>query len=90
MTSFDPALGQNTTTGPLDYSGNGAAFDYKASELVDGVILAGDIKLILEATNTEPAIGDKATIDGSNYRVMNVLKTAPSGVVVKYDLQLRR
>ena len=74
---------------PITFTGKGADFDYLDSELIDTMIERGDKRIILEA-GTAPEIGDKATIGGVEYRVINVQTTAPGGTVVKYDLQVRK
>ena len=90
LSSFDPIIGKETLGTATTYTGNGAAFDYKASELVDGLIQKGDIKLLLEATTTAPLIDDTCVIDSVTYRVMDVITTSPAGTVVIYTLQLRK
>ena len=67
---------------PITFTGKGADFDYLDSELIDTMIERGDKRIILEA-GTAPEIGDKATIGGVAYRVINVQTTAPGGTVVK-------
>lgn len=86
---FNPVKGRNNTT-TSTFSGNGAAFDYNRSEIDGEVIQRGDIRLILEATTTAPALGDTAVIDSVTYRVMNVKPTSPGGTVVMYEVQLRK
>ena len=88
-TGFDPALGVDTTT-TSSYSGNGGAFDYNSSEIDGEIIQRGDIRLVLEAVDTAPLIGDTCDIDSLAYRVMNVKPTSPAGVPVIYELQLRQ
>ena len=88
-TAFNPTTGV-VTASTTTYTGYGAAFDYSQRE-IDGVIVqAGDIRFLMEATTTEPKNGDTTTIDSSNYRIMNVNPTSPAGVVVMYEVQLRR
>jgi hypothetical protein len=88
-TAFDHTVGENTVT-TSTFTGYGAAFDYNRNE-IDGVIIAkGDIRLILNATDTAPSVSDTTVIDGDTYRVMSIKKTAPAGTVVAYELQLRK
>lgn len=88
-TGFNPGTGVKTNT-TTTYTGYGAAFDYMASEIDGTIIQAGDIKLMLEKTATAPEINDTVTIDSVVYRLMDVKKTAPGGIVVKYDCRLRK
>lgn len=87
--AFDPVTGGNTKS-ESTYTGYGAAFDYNKAEIDGVVVQRGDIRLILEATATEPENDDTVSIDSESYRVMNVKKTSPAGTVVAYELQLRK
>lgn len=88
-TAFNSGTGVKTTS-DFTFSSNGAAFDYKASEIDGTVIKAGDIRLMLEKGTNEPAIGDSAKIDAVNYRVMDVTKSSPAGIVTHYTCRLRK
>ena len=88
-TAFNPGPGEVTST-PSTYTGNGVALNYNKSEIDGTVVIKGDIKLILEATTTAPIIGDRVTIDSIIYRVMNIKPTSPAGIVVIYEIQLRK
>lgn len=82
--TYNPATGVETPT-TTTYSGYGVFGQYDQSNYSD-LIQAGDVSLTLEATSTEPQIGDTV----ANYRVIDVQKTAPDGAtVVIYELQLR-
>lgn len=87
--AFDPALGK-THTSTTTFTGYGASFDYKSSQVDGTLIIAGDIRLTLEAITTAPVIGDDVEVDGVSYSVINVTKTSPAGIVVKYEIQLRK
>ena len=87
--AFDPITGDNTTS-TSTYTGYGAAFDYNRNEIDGSMIMKGDIRLILEATDTAPLVDDTTVVDGDTYRVMNVNPTSPAGTVVAYELQLRK
>jgi len=86
--TLNPVTGSLTST-PVEYTGKGAAFDYRAAE-IDGVLVqAGDIRLILEATTTAPAVGHTCAVGGVTYRVMAITTSAPGGTTTHYTLQLR-
>jgi hypothetical protein len=80
----------NPTTGievPVvtTYTGAGVWGVYNQQQYNDQ-IQSGDVLLTLEATTTEPKIGDKV----AGYKVVNVIKTAPDGATaVIYELQCR-
>jgi len=88
-TSFNSGTGEKTTS-DFVYSGYGAAFDYKASEIDGSVIQRGDIRLMLEKTTLAPKIDDSAKIDTVNYRIMDVIKSSPAGTVTHYTCRLRQ
>ena len=87
--TFNPTLGEDSGGSTTTWTGNGAAFNYKNSE-IDGVMIQEkDMRLTLEAVSTTPEIGDQVTVDSLNYHVVSVTETSPGGVVVKFDIQLR-
>jgi hypothetical protein len=88
-TVFNPVKGKNNST-TSTYTGYGAAFDYKTRE-IDGVkVQESDIRLLLQATDTVPAINDTTTIDSVIYKILKIDKVSPGGTVVYYEIQLRR
>ena len=93
LTFTRPAAGAynpvtNTTSGSSsNYAKYGAVFDYRAFE-VTGAVEVGDKRLICEAYEYE--IGDTVSIDSVDYRVMDVMRKAPSATAVYYELRLRR
>lgn len=88
-TSFDPVLGADTVTSVI-FTGYGVKSEYSKAEIDGTVIQNGDVKFILELTETVPKVGDKVTINGSlSYRIMNIKHVAPSEEDVIYILQLR-
>ena len=88
-TGFDPVTGTDTTTAS-SFSGNGAIFAYNANEVDGEVVQSTDMRLMLEAVDTTPLIGDTCTVDSTDYRVMFVRETSPAGTVTHYELQLRK
>lgn len=88
--SFDPATGIKTEDTDITFAGYGAAFDYNKTEIDGEIVQAGDIRFLMEATDTAPALGDTTTIDSIIYRVMNVEVTSPAGTAVIYTVQLRK
>jgi len=86
---FDPVKGRNNVT-TSTFSGYGAAFDYNRSEIDGELVQRGDIRFLMEAITTAPALGDTCVIDSVTYRVMNVKPTSPGGTVVMYEVQLRK
>jgi hypothetical protein len=87
--TFDPTTGVDSGGSTTTWTGKGASFNYNSSEIDGAMIQESDIRLLLEAVSTTPAIGDQVTVDSVAYHVVSVNETSPGGVVVKYDLQLR-
>ena len=90
VSAFDGATGIETLGTATTFTGWGAGFNFKKSEIDGTVIQAGDIKLLLEATTTAPIIGDMVTYESIDYRVMDVDRLSPGGVVLRFNLQLRK
>lgn len=88
--SFDPVLGVYSGQSTSTFTGSGAAFDFNRSEIDGEIIQRGDIRLMLEAVDTKPIIGDACTVNGVDYRVMSVMESSPGGTVTHYELQLRK
>lgn len=86
---FDSVEGKRVNT-TSTFTGYGAAFDYKSSEIDGTKIIKGDIRLLLNATTTEPLENDTTVIDGDTYAVKDVGRLSPAGTVVIYTLQLRK
>lgn len=53
-----------------------------------GTVQAGDRVVMLEATQT-PQQGDKLSVDGSYWQIVNVRPVAPGGTPVVYYVQVR-
>lgn len=79
-----------TTIPGRSISGKGVILDYSNGEIDGTVIQSGDSRVILEATDGEPAVGMIATINGRNWRIMDWSPLAPAGTTVINTIQLRR
>lgn len=75
---------------PITITGYGVEIEYTASEIDGTIVQKHDIKLIVNALTTAPAVDDTCTYGGTSYRVMNVKKLSPGGTVLLYELQLRK
>lgn len=92
---YDPATGEAT---PVETSqvGTGALFDFGLHQsgtafAPDSMILVGDKKLLLSPVGvSQPAPGDRVAVGADLFSVVNVKITAPAGVVVMYECQLRK
>ncbi len=88
-TGFNPATGVDSIT-TSNYTGKGAGSSYNRREIDGEIIQMNDVRLIIEAVTTPPLIGDSVTYNGTVYRVMDIKETSPAGIVVIYELKIRR
>jgi len=86
---YNAATMSETTGSAVTFSGVGAAFGFNQSEIDGTTVQQGDKRVILEATDTAPEIGDIATIDSIAHRIINVETVSPAGTPVIYKLQAR-
>ena len=88
--SFDPILGQKTSN-TVVFTGFGVKSDYNQNEIDGTIVKSGDVKILLENTETIPKIGDDAAVNGSGtFRIMDVNLTSPAEETIIYTLQLRK
>ena len=86
--AYNPATLTATETSST-FSGVGVEVSYKMSEIDGQRVLMGDKKLIMEAMDTAPAVGDVVAVNATDYRVMAVMPKNPAGTVITYELQVR-
>lgn len=85
--AFDATTGkkaQTTTT----FTKYGCVFDYTAQEIALNNIEVGDRRILAEGHAY--AVGDKVSLDGASYRVVNVSNIQPAAIVVACNLQVRK
>jgi hypothetical protein len=85
--------GTDELLGSIETSYNVSAVfsDYKNAEIDGTIIKAEDKKLLLSAKQKfTPKTNDIVEDNGVRYRVMNVKELHPGGVVLLYQLQIRR
>jgi len=88
-TFFDPALGKDQTT-LSNFTGYGIKENYTKKEIDGSLVRVGDIRFLMEGSDTVPLIGDTCALNGTEYRVMAVDPLEPAVDAVAYTLQLRR
>ena len=81
---------EGTTVAGRSVTGAGVKLDYDNREVDGTVILSGDVKVLLEATNGDPEVGMTATLSGKTYRVEHWQPLEPAGTTVMHTLQMRR
>lgn len=92
---YDPDTGGASIT-TSDESGKGAVFDFglhqSGSAFTAGsMIQSGDKQLLLSPVGmTAPAPGDLAVIGGETWSIVSVKSTAPAGIAVLFECQLRK
>ena len=87
--AYNPATLTTATGSTTTFSGYGVPTNYGTREVDLEIVQQSDIKLYVNATSTEPAVGDTVSIDSKDYRVLNIIKYAINSENVLYELQLR-
>jgi hypothetical protein len=70
------------------YTKSACVFDYSDRDRADGLVEQGDIRLLAEGYDYQ--VGDKVTIDGDIYTILNISPIAPSETKVAVNLQARK
>jgi hypothetical protein len=92
---YDPETGSASIT-TADELGNGAVFDFglhqSGAEFAAGsLIVAGDKQLYLSPVGVSvPRPGDLAIIGAETWSIVSVKSTAPAGIAVLFECQLRK
>jgi hypothetical protein len=88
--TYDPATGGvvNTTT---NQTAKAVELEYSNYETGGTLIIAGDKRLLVSVSGiTAPMIDDNCTVGGVVYTIKNVKPLSPAGIVLYYDIQLRK
>ena len=88
--TFDPTTGSYTGGSTTTITGKVVRLNYSKNEIDGGMVQRDDARMYFQAGNGAPEIDDNILFDSENYRVMNVITTAPSDTDVMYELQVRR
>jgi hypothetical protein len=86
--SFNAATGAATQT-PKDLVTNAIIGGYRVADVDGTSVLRGDRRALVSGV-PEPAIGSQLIVMGTVWTVVNVSAVAPGGVVVAYELQVRK
>lgn len=90
-TAYDPDTGGSTVT-YTDQTGHGCVVEFD-KQLIDGSkVKIGDKLMLLSPIGiTEPQLGDLIVVGGETWSIVPpVSVTAPAGVAVLYECQLRK
>lgn len=90
-TTYDPETGASTVT-YADQTGQGCVIEFD-KKLIDGTkVRIGDKVVLLSPSGiTEPKDGDQLVIGSDTWQVVPpVIVTAPAGVAVLYEVQVRK
>jgi len=85
--AYDPNTGQPSTS-TSTFTRYCCVFDYSDAERAEQTIQEGDRRVLSEAGDYR--VGDKVTIDGETFRVVNVSESTPSSTIVSVTLQVRK
>ncbi len=89
---YDPASGSKAAPGtPADYPCFGMVGEYTLRDIDGTLIKTGDKKVILSASDSmpDPVKGNLLIMGGETWNVENSRPTAPAGISVVYDVQVR-
>ena len=89
-TIFDPDTMSSTVT---ERAQNVAAvFNNVQKASVDGVILSNGLEFIIAGASlsTPPAAGDVIRHKGVDYKIVQVIETAPAGIPLVYNVEVER
>ena len=92
---YDPETGTTSVT-TTNETGNGAVFDFGMhksgqSFTAESLILAGDKQLLLSPIGVSaPLPGHLAIIGGETWNIVSIKATAPAGLAVLFECQLRK
>ena len=85
--TYDPTQGVSSSS-QTTYDANLVLFAQITNEEVDNSLAFKDFPALAYSA-TPPKIGDTATINGENYRVIEITPVQPATTVIYYELRLR-
>lgn len=87
---YDPATGTTTGDVTTTWTGTGARFDYRQNEVDGTKIRQGDQRAYLSVVGiVNPQSGDKLTMGGTEFNVVESRPLQPALVAVLFDVQVR-
>jgi hypothetical protein len=87
--AVDPVTGAASSAASTVLTTKGVIIDYSEG-IANGVnILMGDNRVLL-SSKVEPKNDDVVTVSNGSYKVISVKILSPAGIVVMYELQVRR
>lgn len=88
--SYDPVNDIDITASTAVFTGYGYTENYSKRDIDGSTIKTGDVKLMLEATDIKPLVGDVVALNGlGTYKVIDVESVLINEDAVNYVLQLR-
>lgn len=89
--TYSPTDGSFSGVSSSSYVADGFPDQYSKDEIDETLVRSSDIKLLLEKpTSVTPAVGDKCTINSTEYVVVAVATIRAQGTDIIYELQLRQ
>jgi|TARA_R110001606_G_scaffold356920_1_gene508352 hypothetical protein len=85
--TYDPTAGVSSSS-QTTYTANIVLFDQTKREMDDTSLAEKEFPASMSST-TAPKIGDTATINGENYRILDVTPVQPGTSVIYYEARLR-
>lgn len=88
-TGYDENGDPISATPDVTISGVGASLNYSINEIDGTVIQSGDCKLLFQGDGS-PEVDMTVTLSSIKWRIVAVMPLSPGGIVVMYELQLRK
>ena len=87
--TYNPATGLTTTIAGTETTIKADISQY-SSEEIQGLILSGDLKIMISADGVTLGVDDKIVFDSIDWNIINTMPTYLQGLVVIYELQVRK
>ena len=87
--AYNPTTASTGTGTEATFTGFAVPVDYDSRDIDGEVVKESDIRIYVNPTATVPAVGDQVTLDGVNYRVINVRRYVINSEDVLYEMQIR-
>jgi len=88
--TYDPATGISTPDTPATYAAAAVLLDYAQRDIDGTLVQQGDQRCLMSpSVAVAPTTSDDVVVGTVTYSVKRVVKVAPAGTPVLYDLQLR-
>jgi len=86
---YNPETGETLPGDVVTYTAFGVPENYTSKEIDNVTIIQGDRKVTIYKTTLVPQVNDAITLNGADYRVMNVEQIRAQGQDIIFQMQVR-